>query len=335
MRLTATLLLCLAALPVACGSAPGPVVVGPETDYLYINPLRVIPLGDGTHFIIRQPRNAGDEEAMTAYTVDPSSGTVLNIYSAFHALPAPRDVHASKRGQVYGAALMQPRDGKKRLAMSAGWLDSQKRLQFALLIVRENPDGRWRPDGRIDGIGRAGDLVVTGDGSILAVTSDPAGGEAAHPALTLVSPGGTILATYFPREAAIDGGRLFIRARIQPLGNDRFAFHDGLNDTIELFRINPETHAMEERRPVRIAALQDDGPVMQVRGWHVDADGSIRVLRSERQGKRLMHLVSDWSPDGQWLDETNEAAIHGAFWSGDALRVVRTNAGKVAIDSIP
>lgn len=336
MRLTLVAFLILPGLSVSCGSAPRPLVLTPETDYLYINPLRIIPLGDGTHFIIRHPRNAGDDEAMTAYTVDPSTGKVLDIFSAFHGLPAPRDVYASKRGQVYSAALLHPRsDGKKRMVMSAGWLDSRKRLQFALLIVRETGEGRWRPDGRIDGIGRAGDLAVMKDGSILAVTSDPAGGEVGHPALTLVSPGGTILATYFPREAGIDGGRLFIRARIQPLGGDRFAFHDGLGDTIETFHIHPATHAMEERRSVRIPALRDEGPVMRVRAWHVAADGSIRVLGSERDGRKMMHLVSDWSPEGKWIDETNEATVLGAFFAGGALRVVRVNRGEVAIDSVP
>lgn len=337
MRLTVTMLSLLVALSAACGSAPRPIVLADETKDLYVNPLRVIPLSDGTHFIIRQPRSyPGDEEAMTAHTVDPSSGELLTFYSALHGLAAPRDIAANKMGQVYGAALLRPRsDGSKRIVLSAGWPDSRRQLQFALLIVRENPAGFWRPDGRIDGIGRAGDLAVTGDGSILAVTSDPAGGVIAHPALTLVSSGGTILATYFPRAEGIDGGRLFIRARIQSLGGNRFAFHDGLNDIIETFRIDPATHELKERRSVHIPALQDDGEVAHVRGWHVDADGSIRVLRSERQERGLRNLVSRWSAAGEWLDETNEAQVLGAFWTGDDLRVVRVNQHDVAIDSVP
>jgi hypothetical protein len=337
MRLTLAFLTLFTALSAACESVPRRIALTPETDFLYINPLRVIALGDDTHFIIRQPRSyPGDDDAMTAYAVDPSNGALVTVYSVRHALPLPRDIAEGKHGQLYGAALLPPRsDGRKRLVMSAGWPDANGRLRFALLIVRENPEGLWRPDGRIDGIGRAGDVVVTEDGSILAVTSDPAGGAVAHPALTLVSPGGTVRATYFPRAARIDGGRLFIRARIQSLGNDRFAFHDGLGDSIELFRIDPRTHAMEERRSVRIPALQDEGEVMQVRGWHVDADGSIRVIRSERQGKQMLNLVSRWSPEGEWLDETNEAAVLGAFWSGDDLRVVRVKQRDMAIDSVP
>jgi hypothetical protein len=337
MRLTLTALSLLACISAACGSAPRPIVLTPEIEDLYVNPLRVIPLSDGTHFIIRQPRSyPGDEEAMTAHTVDPSSGALLTFYSALHGLAAPRDMASNRMGQLYGAALLRPRsDGKKRMVLSAGWPDSKRQLQFALLIVRENPAGLWRPDGRIDGIGRAGDLAVTEDGSILAVTSDPSGGVVAHPALTLVSSGGTILSTYFPREAGIDGGQLFIRARIQALGGNHFAFHDGLNDVLETFRIDPTTHAMKERRSVRIPALADEGEVAHIRGWHVDADGSIRVLRSERQGGTMMNLVSRWSAGGEWLDETNEAHILGAFWTGDELRLVRMNRSEIAIDSVP
>ena len=336
MRMTVTLLSLMVALSVACGSAPRPIVLAPESKDLYVNPLRVIPLADGTHFIIRQPRSyPGDEEAMTAHTVDPSNGALLTFYSARHGLAAPRDIKEHKMGQVYGAALLRPRStGRKRMVLSAGWPDSRRQLQFALLIVRENREGIWRPDGRIDGIGRAGDLAVTGDGSILAVTSDPAG-VAAHPALTLVSSGGSILATYFPRHEGIDGGRLFIRARIQSLGGDRFAFHDGLNDVLETFRIDPATHELKERRSVQIPALKDEGEVAHVRGWHVDADGSIRVLRSEREERGVRNLVSRWSAEGEWLDETNEAQILGAFWTGDDLRVVRANQHDVAIDRVP
>ena len=337
MRMTVTLLSLMVALSVACGSAPRPIVLAPESKDLYVNPLRVIPLTDGTHFIIRQPRSyPGDEEAMTAHTVDPSNGALLTFYSARHGLAAPRDIKEHKMGQVYGAALLRPRsDGRKRMVLSAGWPDSRRQLQFALLIMRENREGIWRPDGRIDGIGRAGDLVVTEDGSILAVTSDPAGGEVAHPALTLVSAGGTILGTYFPRDAGIDGGRLFIRARIQSLGGNRFAFHDGLNDVVETFRLDPVTYEMKERRSVRIPSLLDEGEVAHVRGWQVDADGSIRVLRSERQGRTMMNLVSRWSAKGEWLDETNEAQVLGAFWTGDDLRLVRMNRQEIAIDSVP
>lgn len=336
MRMTLTLLSIVVACSAACASAPRPIVLTQESEHLYVNPLRVIPLSDGTHFIIRQPRSyPGDEEAMTATTVDPSSGALLTFYSARHGLAQPRDIQGEKMGQVYGAALLAPRsDGRKRMVLSAGWPDSKGRLRFALLIVRENREGIWRPDGRIDGIGRAGDLAVTGDGSILAVTSDPAGGEVAHPALTLVSSGGSILATYFPRDAGIDGGRLFIRARIQSLGGNRFAFHDGLTDVIETFRLDPATHEMKERRSVRIPALQDE-EIARVRGWHVDADGSIRVLRSEREARGVRNLVSRWSADGEWLDETNEAQVLGAFWTGDDLRIVRVNRHDVAIDSVP
>jgi hypothetical protein len=337
LRINTVLLFLAVALSAACASAPRPIVLTDESEHLYVNPLRVIALSDGTHFIIRQPRNyPGDEEAMTAHTVDPSTGEVLRFYSARHGLAQPRDIRGEKYGQVYGAALLQPRsDGRKRMVLSAGWPDSKERLRFALLIVRENREGIWRPDGRIDGIGRAGDLAVTGDGSILAVTSDPAGGVVAHPALTLVSSGGTILATYFPRAEGIDGGRLFIRARIQSLGGNRFAFHDGLNDVIETFRIDPATHELKERRSVHIPALQDEGEVAHVRGWHVDADGSIRVLRSEREERGVRNLVSRWSAAGEWLDETNEAQLLGAFWTGDDLRVVRVNQHDVAIDSVP
>ena len=189
---------------------------------------------------------------MTATTVDPSSGALLTFYSARHGLAQPRDIQGEKMGQVYGAALLAPRsDGRKRMVLSAGWPDSKGRLRFALLIVRENREGIWRPDGRIDGIGRAGDLAVTGDGSILAVTSDPAGGEVAHPALTLVSSGGSILATYFPRDAGIDRRDQPDPERRQPGGEQR---HRQLGA-----RLAPERVGHQVEQAARIGAAAWSG----------------------------------------------------------------------------
>jgi len=315
-------------------SAETRLTIPRETDYYYIDPLRIIPLTDGTHFIISQPHSFTDDpEAMTGATFD-ASGRSIQFFDARHGLFWPRDIFEGTAGQLYGAVLLPDTPGKpKRMVLSAGYRSANGDLKFALLIVRDVMDGGiWRAAGRVDGIGQAGDLAVTEDGAILAVTVHPEGNKA-HPALTLVSADGNILKTYFPREAVIDRGRLFVRARLQSLGGDRFAFNDGLSELIEIFRIDPRTRELAEHRTIAVSALRDDGNTAHVQGWHVNVDKSVTVIRRERRDHSLLHLVSQWTPDGTLLSESNEGPVFGSFWKGDDLQLVRRSRGEVYFET--
>lgn len=130
-----------------------PLFAAPD---VYFNPLRVIRLADGTDFVIHETDEfAADPHAMVAYRVEPSSRGVLEMLTARDAVG--ENVATGNAGQIYGAALLP---GTRRMVVSCGYRDARGELLFALVVLQDGA-----PVGRIDGIGRAGDLAVTAGGN--------------------------------------------------------------------------------------------------------------------------------------------------------------------------
>lgn len=299
---------------------------------LYANALRIISLPNDSHFLV-VPSNgyAAEPHAVIAYTVDAKTHAALRSFNLSSGL-GPGVAREGTVGQIFGAALS---GDHTLLACSGSYLDANGGVKSAIVIRRATAHGDWRPVKVIHDITGAGDIAFTSDGGLLAVEFDPRRSANGAPLLVRFDANGkrtTELFTQEPNLSPVDGAQRSVRARIQSLGADRFAFHDGVSPHIEIFRIDGEDIADSHR--IDAPALRNDEAVDRVRGWRLDAQGALTIVRlppATPNAPRVYRLVTI-AGDGNVVREDEVApSFTKIFWENDALWGVNGDAAELSL----
>ncbi|HEX7831981.1 MAG TPA: hypothetical protein VF787_20160 [Thermoanaerobaculia bacterium] len=300
---------------------PPPASVETSTSTsLYANTLRIISLADGTHFVVVQRNGyAAEPHAMIGYTIDAKTHEVLRPFKLSAGL-GPGVAREGTVGQVFGAALSAD---QKHLAYSGSYLDASGTVKSAIVVREGRARGNWRPVRVIHDITGAGDIAFTSNGSILAVEFDPRRSANGSPLLVLFDSSGARVAEFFAQEEGLDsleGARRSVRARIQALGHDRFAFHDGVSPHVEIFKLSGRD--LTENKSIAASALANDEMVDRVRGWRVEASGALSVVRlpAAHEGAPRAYQLVTIAPDGTVLrDDSVPPSFTKIFWENDDL----------------
>ncbi|HEX2831927.1 MAG TPA: hypothetical protein VHW00_02875 [Thermoanaerobaculia bacterium] len=300
---------------------------------LYANALRIISLANDSHFLV-VPSNAyaAEPHAMLGYTVDAKTHAVLRSFNLSSGL-GPGVAREGTVGQIFGAALSHDRT---LLACSGSYLDANGAVKSAIVIRRATAHGDWRPVQVIHEITGAGDLAFTSDGGLLAVEFDPHRSADGAPLLVRFDANGRRTKELFAQEpglSPVNGAQRSVRGRLQALGDDRFAFHDGVSARVEIFRVDGDD--ISELRRIDAAVLKNDEAIDRVRGWRLDAEGGLTVVRlppATPKAPRVYRLVTI-AADGHVLREDEVApSFTKVFWENDALWGVNGDAAELSLN---
>jgi hypothetical protein len=230
-------------------------------------------LEDGSQWIRHRVPAAAEPSAIGVTRFGPDGSA--RVYLVSDWLPKGT-IPRGRCGQVFGVALLT--DG--RVAVSAGWNDGNDSYN-AVLVLHALDDGRYATDKVIELPGVA-QIAGGPRNTFVAVTSTvsiPGGG----PMLTIFDTDGKILGRFFdgdPFLNIIQAVQNASAARLQRLGESRFALYDHATEIIRVFDVDFAGSRANVKTRASIFIDDAAGADVRVVGMQPSSDGDLLVART-------------------------------------------------------
>lgn len=231
-------------------------------------------LPDGSQWVTHpvHPKRETSAVAVTRFGADGSA----DVYLVSDWLPKGT-IPRGWCGQVY--AVTQLTDS--RVAVSAGWTDGSN-SHNAILVLRATGDRRYKTDKviRVPGVSQ---IVAGHRNSILAITND-ASRRGGGPLLTVFTAAGEAIASGYDQArpiSAAEAAQYAMKARLQRIGERRFAIYFPLDETVHVLDIEIRGPREATVTPIQNVFVGDEAalaaaPVLGIDG---SASGDVVVVR--------------------------------------------------------